>query len=70
MMIDAPVANLSADGDSAKVRWETWIFHGAAGQARVEDGVFENEYHGPTTGVRGARRNDSSSCLSARSLPS
>src|SRR5215471_21342776 len=44
MMIDAPVANLSADGTSARVRWETWIFHGAAGQARVEGGVFENEY--------------------------
>jgi hypothetical protein len=44
MMIDAPVANLSADGDSAKVRWETWIFHGSAGQARGEGGVFENEY--------------------------
>jgi len=44
MMIDAPVANLSADGTSAQVRWETWTFHGAAGQARVEGGVFENEY--------------------------
>jgi hypothetical protein len=44
MMIEAPVANLSADGESAKVRWETWIFHGAGGQARVEGGVFENEY--------------------------
>jgi hypothetical protein len=44
MMIDAPVANLSIDGNSAKVRWEAWIFHGAAPQARVEGGVFENEY--------------------------
>jgi len=44
MMIDAPVANLSADGNSAKVRWEAWIFHGAGGQARVEGGVFENDY--------------------------
>ena len=44
MMIDAPVANLSADGNSAKVRWEAWIFHGAGGKARVEGGVFENEY--------------------------
>ena len=43
-MIDAPVANLSADGSSAQVRWETWTFHGAGGQARVEGGVFENEY--------------------------
>jgi hypothetical protein len=44
MMIDAPVANLSVDGNSAKVRWETWIFHGAGGQARIEGGMFENEY--------------------------
>jgi hypothetical protein len=44
MMIDAPVANLSPDGNGATARWETWIFHGAAGQARVEGGVFENEY--------------------------
>jgi hypothetical protein len=44
MMIDAPVANLSAEGNSAKVRWESWTFHGAAGQARVEGGVYENEY--------------------------
>src|SRR5688572_17676610 len=43
-MIDAPVANLSADGASAKVRWETWTFPGAGGQARVEGGVCENEY--------------------------
>jgi hypothetical protein len=43
-MIDAPVANLAADGDSVRVRWETWTFHGAAGQARVEGGVFENHY--------------------------
>src|SRR6185436_17442671 len=44
MMIDAPVANLAADGNSAQVRWETWTFHGAGGQARVEGGVFENDY--------------------------
>jgi hypothetical protein len=44
MMIDAPVANLSVDGTSANVRWETWIFHGAGGRARVEGGVFENAY--------------------------
>jgi len=44
MMIEAPVANLSVDGNGAKVRWEAWIFHGAGGHARVEGGVFENEY--------------------------
>jgi hypothetical protein len=44
MMIDAPVANLSVDGTSATVRWEAWVFHGAGGQARVEGGVFVNDY--------------------------
>lgn len=44
MMIDAPVANLSVDGNSANVRWEALIFHGHDGQARVEGGMFENEY--------------------------
>ncbi len=44
MMIESPVANLSVDGNRAKVRWEAWIFHGAGGHARVEGGVFENEY--------------------------
>jgi hypothetical protein len=44
MMIEAPVANLSRDGNSANVRWEVWIFHGAGGKARVEGGMFENEY--------------------------
>src|SRR5688572_12721714 len=38
MMIDAPVANLSADGLRAQVRWEAWTFHGAGGKARVEGG--------------------------------
>ncbi len=44
MMIEAPVVNLSRDGNSANVRWEAWIFHGAGGKARVEGGMFENEY--------------------------
>ncbi len=44
MMIDAPVINLALDGESAKVRWQAIIFHGHAGQARVEGGVFENDY--------------------------
>jgi hypothetical protein len=44
MMIDAPVANLAVDGNSARVRWETWTFHGAGGGARVEGGVYENDY--------------------------
>jgi hypothetical protein len=44
MMIDAPVVNLSRDGNSANVRWEAIIFHGHDGKARVEGGMFENEY--------------------------
>ncbi|MES2627166.1 MAG: nuclear transport factor 2 family protein [Pseudomonadota bacterium] len=44
MMIDSPVINLSPDGESAKVRWQTIIFHGHAGEARIEGGVFENDY--------------------------
>ena len=44
MMIDSPVINLSPDGESAKVRWQAVIFHGHAGQARIEGGVFENDY--------------------------
>ncbi|MBT2187979.1 nuclear transport factor 2 family protein [Sphingobium nicotianae] len=44
MMIDAPLANLSAGGESAKVRWQAIIFHGHSGAARIEGGVFENDY--------------------------
>ncbi len=44
MLIDAPVVNLSADGESAKSRWQAIIFHGHGGQARIEGGVFENDY--------------------------
>ena len=44
MIIDAPVVNLSPDGNSAKVRWNALIFHGHDGKARIEGGVFENDY--------------------------
>lgn len=44
MMIDAPVINLSQDGESAKVRWQAIIFHGHGAEARIEGGVFENDY--------------------------
>lgn len=44
MFIDAPVVNLSVDGESAKSRWQAIIFHGHEGQARIEGGVFENDY--------------------------
>jgi hypothetical protein len=44
MMIDAPVINLAVDGNSAKVRWQAIIFHGHDGKARIEGGVFVNDY--------------------------
>lgn len=44
MMIDSPVINLSADGNSAKARWQTLIYHGHDGRARIEGGVFVNDY--------------------------
>jgi hypothetical protein len=44
MMIENPVVNLSPDGTSAKARWDVMIFHGHDGKARIEGGVFENEY--------------------------
>jgi len=44
MMIDAPVVNLAPDGASAKARWEALFFHGHGGAARIEGGVFENDY--------------------------
>ena len=44
MLIDSPVINLAPDGNGAKVRWQTLIFHGHAGEARIEGGVFENDY--------------------------
>jgi hypothetical protein len=44
MMIDSPVINLAADGESAKARWQALIFHGHDGKARIEGGVFVNDY--------------------------
>jgi hypothetical protein len=44
MMIDSPVINLAADGESAKARWQAIIFHGHDGKARIEGGVFVNDY--------------------------
>lgn len=44
MFIDAPVVNLSVDGESAKARWQAIIFHDHGGKAQIEGGVFENDY--------------------------
>ncbi len=44
MFIDAPVVNLAVDGESAKARWQAIIFHGHGSAARIEGGVFVNEY--------------------------
>jgi len=44
-IIDEPVANLSADGRTARVRWITMRFLGdGEGTARIEGGLYENEY--------------------------
>src|SRR5690606_17367383 len=44
MFIDSPVVNLAVDGESAKARWQTMIFHGRGAEARIEGGVFINDY--------------------------
>src|SRR5690606_28419058 len=44
MMIDSPVVSLSVDGNSAKGRWQAIIFHGHGSSARIEGGIFENDY--------------------------
>jgi hypothetical protein len=44
-LIDEPLANLSVDGNSAKVRWMSLAFHGdGKGGTRIEGGIYENEY--------------------------
>jgi len=44
-IIDQPVANLSVDGRSAKIRWDGMRFLGdGKGNARIEGGLYENEY--------------------------
>jgi len=44
MFIDSPVVNLSTDGNSARARWQSIIFHGHGDKARIEGGVFVNDY--------------------------
>jgi hypothetical protein len=44
MFIENPLVNLSPDGNSAKARWNALIFHGHDGKARIEGGIFENDY--------------------------
>ena len=44
-MIDEPLANLSADGQSARVRWMSMSFLGdGQGRGSIEGGIYENEY--------------------------
>ncbi|WP_369140966.1 nuclear transport factor 2 family protein [Modestobacter versicolor] len=44
-VVDQPLANLSADGRTAQVRWQQLVFLGdGAGRARIEAGVQEDEY--------------------------
>ncbi|MBB5987118.1 nuclear transport factor 2 family protein [Sphingobium lignivorans] len=44
MMMDSPVINLAADGRTAKARFQTLIFHGHDGKARIEGGVLVVDY--------------------------
>ena len=44
LLIESPVVNLAADGNSARARWQAMFFHGHDGKARIEGGVFVNEY--------------------------
>ncbi|MEU2349839.1 nuclear transport factor 2 family protein [Modestobacter sp. NPDC049651] len=44
-VVDQPLANLSADGRTARARWQQMAFLGdGAGQARIEAGLQEDEY--------------------------
>ncbi|MEH3107854.1 MAG: nuclear transport factor 2 family protein [Sphingomonas fennica] len=44
-IIDEPLVNLSADGRTARVRWMGMRFMGdGKGRARIEGGLYENEY--------------------------
>lgn len=43
--IDQPLANLSVDGRTARVRWMAMLMSGnGAGGTRIEGGIYENEY--------------------------
>ncbi len=43
--IDQPLANLSADGRSARARWMALLLQGdGRGGTRIEGGIYENEY--------------------------
>jgi len=44
MFIENPLVNLSPDGRTAKARWNLLVFHGHDGEARIEGGVFVNDY--------------------------
>jgi hypothetical protein len=44
MLIDAPLISLSPDGESAKGRWSVIMLLAQDGKARIEGGLFENEY--------------------------
>lgn len=44
-IIDEPLANLSADGQTARARWMSMRFLGdGKGKARIEGGLYENDY--------------------------
>jgi hypothetical protein len=44
ILAENAIVNLSADGQSARARWNVMIFHGHGSQARFEGGIYENVY--------------------------
>lgn len=44
LLIDEPLISLSPDGNSAKGRWSAFFLLAHRGKARIEGGIFENEY--------------------------
>lgn len=44
ILVENPIVNLSADGESARGRWNAMIFHGHGKTARTEGGIFVIDY--------------------------
>ena len=56
-LIDAPVAHLSADGRTARIRWSSLSFSADGnGATRIDGGVYENSYRFTDGGWRIARQ--------------
>jgi hypothetical protein len=44
LLIDEPLITLASDGKSAKGRWSGFFLLAHGGEARIEGGIFENDY--------------------------